>query len=237
MCERTLGARLGRLTGLLLQQDWSGGDKKFTYKKSTLGKLVEAYLEHSDPRLDAIENLVTDVLPKLVKSEGQLGPVESYPTLTKKTIPFYFAPLIETTAKYFAQLNFTKGALVSATKKESLLHETHKCVLYLEALVVLTKQFASSRPLLASALKHGQLFVGSFLKAFPFFESCFLRNKDKIMNIFKTLQKCTRQLQSVCDGGKELKDLAMIRSIPKMRKNMETLLYRVKALAQMQGCR
>ena len=51
------------------------------------------------------------------------------------------------------------------------------------------------------------------------------------LNIIKTMQKATRQLHSLCAHGKQTKDRNLAKEIPGIKKTLEVLLFKMKAMA------
>ena len=54
--------------------------------------------------------------------------------------------------------------------------------------------------------------------------------------MFRVLQGSTRQIQSVCAHGKVLKDAAMSREAPAIKKALEQLIFEVKQMAKENSC-
>ena len=55
------------------------------------------------------------------------------------------------------------------------------------------------------------------------------RSED-CLSFLKTLQTSTRQLQHVANHSKMKRDIAMARHVPMLKKSLEMLIYRVKAM-------
>ena len=221
--EGGLRARLSGMAGSMMEKDWSGGDTKFKYNKGNLGLLVKLYLEFAESPLDIVEYITTDLMQQLVNSEKQRGPLDSHPTLKKQSFVHYFSPCIETLSNLFAAIDFpsvSHGNLgeADAVRDDVVLFKVHKSVFCLEALITLTRVY-EGRQVLSATLRHGLSFVETFIKeAFGFLETRFRKHQQKITKIFKTFQKCTRQMHYVCDHGKVVKDNSMVALVPKLRR-------------------
>ena len=88
-----------------------------------------------------------------------------------------------------------------------------------------------------ACVRQGRLFLDAFERhCMPFLERCFLSHSDSIIGTIKTVQVATRALQNLCGHSKVAKDLALTAHVPSLRKSMEALIFRVKAMLEANQC-
>ncbi|KAG1650089.1 Fanconi anemia group D2 protein [Nymphon striatum] len=86
-------------------------------------------------------------------------------------------------------------------------------------------------------LNYGRQVVELFLKhAMPLLDKLFRNQQEDVLNLLKKLQLCTRFLQHVCSHSKVCKDVTLTNHVPFIRKALETLLFRVKAMLAANKC-
>ena len=67
-------------------------------------------------------------------------------------------------------------------------------------------------------------------------EKNFNRNKANSLMLIKRLQKATRTLQRICNEVKVSENLAMSKHVPALKKCLEDLIVRVKAMCVANNC-
>jgi hypothetical protein len=93
------------------------------------------------------------------------------------------------------------------------------------------------RAVLLAGLKQGRLFLDRFERhCVPVLEACFLSHSDSVIAILKTVQVSTRALQNLCGHSKVSRDLALTAHVPPLRRVLETLIFRVKAMLDANQC-
>ncbi|KAG1702371.1 Fanconi anemia group D2 protein [Nymphon striatum] len=86
-------------------------------------------------------------------------------------------------------------------------------------------------------INYGRQVVELFLKhAMPLLDKLFRNQQEDVLNLLKKLQLCTRFLQHVCSHSKVCKDVTLTNHVPFIRKALETLLFRVKAMLAANKC-
>ena len=67
-------------------------------------------------------------------------------------------------------------------------------------------------------------------------EKNFSRNKSESLQLIKRLQRATRTLQRICNEVKVSENLAMAKHVPTLKKCLEDLIVRVKAMCVANNC-
>ena len=70
----------------------------------------------------------------------------------------------------------------------------------------------------------------------PLIEKNFSRNKSESLQLIKRLQRATRTLQRICNEVKVSENLAMAKHVPTLKKCLEDLIVRVKAMCVANNC-
>ena len=118
-------------------------------------------------------------------------------------------------------------------------------------LVNLTKTWEDSSVLI-HCLKFGNKIVSSFIRLVPSLNACFKQQQDTIQPLLKTFQvlllpslcphltslaqTSTRVLQHICAHGKVQQEKRMVKSVPYLKKNLERIIFKVKAMLDNHGC-
>ncbi|CAM9414996.1 unnamed protein product [Chrysoparadoxa australica] len=233
----TLGQQLSDLSLELLQRDWAStsSSPKFQYTASTLGMLVRCYLENAENGSKAIGELVHGVMGQLLLTENCLGPVEEYPTLTSASFVHYLTPAMKAVTLQWKELSLDDDADILPTllRMASLTNAFSTMLDFTKGNVALTRG-----KVLLTALRHGRKFVEAFLSApsIKFLEKTFKQHQNQVLKIIESLQVGTRQLHIICSHGKRQKDKALSNEAPAVRKQLETFIYRIKAITQANDC-
>ena len=67
----------------------------------------------------------------------------------------------------------------------------------------------------------------------PLVEKLFRKNRIECVELIKRLQGSTRFLQSVCSHSKISQDVSLANNVPLLKKSLEVLVFRVKAMLAM----
>ncbi|KAK9719616.1 hypothetical protein K7432_004682 [Basidiobolus ranarum] len=193
-----------------------------------LAYLLRQRIIHSGNSLNTIEEYSSVILPGLFSGDADL--LEDHPLLTRDTFLTFFKTvnneLINVVGQFQDRLD----------ERDSLILHISKIVISWQNLVGFAKN-CEKRPLLTVVLKNGRVFIELFLKKImPCLDVNFRTYRNEILSIFKKIQNATRILQNVCSHSKVIKDLVLTANVPLMRKALETLLFRVKALLEHNHC-
>ena len=64
----------------------------------------------------------------------------------------------------------------------------------------------------------------------PLLDKLFVNNSGDCIGLLKDFQLSTRQLQHICSHSKLQKDVALANHVPILKKSLEALVFRVKAM-------
>jgi Fanconi anemia group D2 protein len=85
-------------------------------------------------------------------------------------------------------------------------------------------------------LKNGRSFLELFLRRSRAVHALFSAHRDPAMQTLHTLQKATRQLQSICSYGKIRRDKTLSSEAPYLKRALERLIYDMKDMASENRC-
>lgn len=149
--------------------------------------LVEQSVEMAEDPLDALQQYVSDVLPRYEQEDM----IEGHPLLRSDNVPFYYQALINQMVKAI------DSVLKQAEERDpaDTLMRHGRVVKLFERITTYIKT-KNQRNLYSVLLKHGRAFVDQFIKhSIPYFSKQFRHHRDTIMIIFKDFQTSTRMLQ------------------------------------------
>lgn len=90
---------------------------------------------------------------------------------------------------------------------------------------------------LSAGMRYGRLFVEQFLRGgMPLLDALFPSRPAEVQALLRSLQHGTRFLHHVCGHSKVVKDVGLTVQVPAVKKTLETLVFRVKAMLQMHKC-
>lgn len=228
--------KLASLAKQLLCRAWPHGDKeKNPTFNDHLHDLLCIYLEHTDNVLKAIEEITGVGVPELVNAPKDASS-STFPTLTRHTFVIFFRVMM-------AELEKTVKGLQAGTATDSQqVHEQkllywNMAVRDFSILINLMKVF-DSYPVLHVCLKYGRRFVEAFLKqCMPLLDFSFRKHRDDVLSLLQTLQLNTRLLHHLCGHSKIHQDTRLTKHVPLLKKSLELLVCRVKAMLVLNNCR
>lgn len=68
-----------------------------------------------------------------------------------------------------------------------------------------------------------------------FLTKLLVRFSSEVVFIVKIIQRCTRQIQSLCAHAKIVKDASMMTFVPKIKKQLEQMIYLIKETLKKEG--
>ena len=74
------------------------------------------------------------------------------------------------------------------------------------------------------------------LAGMPLVERLFKKKRLDCVDLIKSLQLATRYLQTVCSHSKISQDVSLSNSVPLLKKSMEVLVFRAKAMLAANDC-
>ncbi|XP_067854548.1 Fanconi anemia group D2 protein [Heptranchias perlo] len=220
-----------------LCQSWvlpSGEKEKGNKYNEALQTLLCIYLKHTGDVLKSVEEIAGVGIPELLNSTKD-GNSVTFPTLTRQTFLVFYRVMMRELDKSVKGIPAGMQSDSNEVQIEKLLR-WNVAVRDFHILVNLVKVF-DSRPVLGVCLKHGRLFIESFLKqGMPLLDYSFKKHRDDVQSLLKTLQLSTRQLHHMCGHTKINQDTSLTNHVPLLKKLLELFVYRVKAMLTINKC-
>ncbi|XP_069186232.1 Fanconi anemia group D2 protein isoform X2 [Procambarus clarkii] len=221
----------------LLKREWYGSDgerEKGSVFNQHVHTLLQEYFQQSKTPLVLIENICTGPLEEFMKATGRDPYSEALPTLNKGTLGTYYRSMIS------FLVSGTKKSLsaISSTSNDNMqrLLVWDTAIKIFHTLIMILKK-NNSRHLLSSCLKYARSFLELFLRsAMPLMDKSLRLHNQEVVTLMKSLQGSTRVLQHVCTHSKVNQDTTLTRYVPLVKKSLEMLVYRVKAMLALNKC-
>ncbi|XP_025777006.1 Fanconi anemia group D2 protein [Puma concolor] len=228
--------KIASLAKQFLCRVWPSGEKeKSSISTEQLHTLLSIYLEHTDSVLKAIEEIAGVGVPELISSPKD-GSSSTFPTLTRHTFVIFFRVMMAELEKTVKGLQAGTAADSQQIHEEKLLY-WNMAVRDFSILINLIKVF-DSRPVLHVCLKYGRLFVEAFLKqCMPLLDFSFRKHREDVLSLLETFQLDTRLLHHLCGHSKIHQDMKLTKHVPLLKKTLELLVCRVKAMLIFNNCR
>ncbi|KAF6312819.1 FA complementation group D2 [Rhinolophus ferrumequinum] len=228
--------KIASLARQFLCRGWPSGEReKSSTPNDQLQALLGIYLEHTDSVLKAIEEIAGLCVPELINSSKDASS-STFPTLTRHTFVIFFRVMMAELEKTVRGLQAGTAADSQKIHEEKLLY-WNMAVRDFSILINLIKVF-DSRPVLHVCLKYGRLFVEAFLKqCMPLLDFSFRKHREDVLSLLETFQLNTRLLQHLCGHSKIHQDMKLTEHVPLLKKTLELLVCRVKAMLILNNCR
>ncbi|XP_066102043.1 Fanconi anemia group D2 protein isoform X4 [Saccopteryx bilineata] len=228
--------KIASLARHFLCRVWPSGEKeRSSIPNDQLHALLSIYLEHTDSVLKAIEEIAGVGVPELVNSSKDAFS-STFPTLTRHTFVIFFRVMMAELGKTVKGLQAGTASDSQQVHEEKLLY-WNMAVRDFSILINLIKVF-DSRPVLHACLKYGRLFVEVFLKqCMPLLDFSFRKHREDVLSLLETFQLNTRLLHHLCGHSKIHQDMKLTQHVPLLKKTLELLVCRVKAMLILNNCR
>jgi len=206
-----LSYTLIKLCAMLLKREWANATH---LKSSTVAEVVKIYVSQETSR-KCLFNLAMHVIPAHAAGEEH----EFLPTLTKRTVVYWFKPVITEITNHFSNQKVSSRNL--PTVIEIAEGFSKLC------------QFAStntkSAPLHAAAVRLGKTFLESVNRKLttqisPLFQS----NRGLVEEFINSIQTAAQSLQKICSLAKGSRSTLVTASIPALKKAIEAFIYQTK---------
>ena len=228
-------------------------DGKAAPSKTVIGAMFDVHASFTDSPSELLTQWTEELLPELegAPTPKEVGCVDAQPLLTSNTVAAYLKvlfPLLITETKRL-QLPGS-GKKQKQTKKEKALDKEgvdpgdvrdtlaslHQLVASFVQLVSATRHFGDSA-VLGIAIKASADFLANFNKdALPFISTHFLLINTEAQALLKAIQPATRLLQTHCASVKQSLSTSAATSVPKLKREIEQLIFSVKQLLKDNGC-
>ncbi|XP_045848347.1 Fanconi anemia group D2 protein isoform X2 [Meles meles] len=228
--------KIASLAKQFLCRVWPRGEKeKNSIATEQLHTLLSIYLEHTNSVLKAIEEIAGVGVPELINSPKDASS-STFPTLNRHTFVIFFRVMMAELEKTVKGLQAGTAADSQQIHEEKLLY-WNMAVRDFSILINLIKVF-DSRPVLHVCLKYGRLFVEAFLKqCMPLLDFSFRKHREDVLSLLETFQLDTRLLHHLCGHSKIHQDTKLTKHVPLLKKTLELLVCRVKAMLIFNNCR
>eukprot|EP00850_Spirogloea_muscicola_P020711 SM000224S07099 [mRNA] locus=s224:191524:200783:+ [translate_table: standard] len=235
-----LRSNLGSIAEAILKTQREGSEATGAWKgkANVLRVLLRVFIRNQPLPLELLQELATNVMPQVTLTRARQGcadELEAYPTLSRATFLVWYRVqheevhhLLTKVIKEMVTAGEAKTGLGDETVT-NLLGELRACISIHVALVLLTRAHVKISAH-AIAVKSVGNFVNTFLKGMDFLETYFEHHKDTINLLLRDLQKSTRTVQTICSEAKGQKSMPITTRIPAVKRIMERLLFRVKAM-------
>lgn len=221
----------------LLKREWytTGGEKeKGTLFNQNLHTLLQEYLKQSKDPLKQMETLCSEGLEQFQADGSKNRQSETFPTLNKHSLFVYYKVILSFLVSGTNKSLAIVGTAPDNSRKRLLVWNTAIKILHTH--VTILKNFYS-RPMLSTCLKFTRPFLELFLRsAMPLMDTCFREHNQDVVMLLKSVQGSTRFLQNLCTHSKVKQDTTLTCYVPPLRRSLETLVYRVKAMLALNKC-
>eukprot|EP01134_Creolimax_fragrantissima_P006799 CFRG6799T1 len=196
--------------------------------------LTDTYVGCAVDEHDALTVIVGKFIPDLIEANTPTA-WKLVATYQKSVAAKLLIALKNVDSKVSAELGTTEENILSSTGR--------KCS-HLKRIIRLFRdsnapfKTVDRRAIYNNMLKDGHALIEAFTRiAIPFFSDNFVALKDDVLEMLDDVQKTTRLFQVVCSHSKVTKDTTLTGRVPRIKKSMEILIYRVKAIMETHGCR
>jgi Fanconi anemia group D2 protein len=224
-----LASKLSRFVQKLLKKDW-----EVKLKSDQVSALLDTHIMFAANSLDIVEFLSVNILPNSIKKDPSTEEEEiesEYCTLSKTTWIVYFKVLLTQLTHEFGTMVQTGIVKEEEHTFEDYFIKVDHCVKIFFSLIEITKIKHDNKQILAVALKQGKSFIELFMKVIPTLSHNFAEHKDAVNKMITTIQKSTRQIQSLCAHSKS-NESKLASLVPSVRKVLESFLFKIKAMMQ-----
>ena len=244
--RRSWNAPNVRLTGAQ-NEDLSSLQLKGSANNLATSQLVHVFIFGNTNPFRCIEKTLKNVAKCVLSdlNESAIQPtcaVSLFPAVTSETFPAFFNSawnlFIYFTKKIplITKKNGGGSDPASRTRRNYCMQEWFKSVKTLYTCLKISK-IANSRVMFLSIVRGGAVFVEQFIKkAIPLLETTFREHTVDVKAMMKNVRDCSQDLQVICTHSKVTNDIGLMRNVPKLRKNLESLLYKIKAVFAYHGC-
>lgn len=155
--------------------------------------------------------------------------------ITKESFRYFFASAFSELVRVIVSLDVAKTVLISDEECQEALDHIKRLFAMLEVLVTVTKR-NDKQSILSCTIKQFGQFLTFFLDScWSFLTKLLSRFASDVVFIVKIIQRCTRQIQSLCAHAKIVKDSSMLAYVPKVKKQLEQMIYLIRETLKKEG--
>ena len=155
--------------------------------------------------------------------------------ITKDSFRYFFASSFAECIRVIVNMNISETVLISDENCRLVLDRIKRLFALLEVLVTVTKKNDKQVVLNCTIKNFGQFLTFFLDTCWGFLTKLLARFSSDVVFVVKIIQRCTRQIQSLCAHAKIVKDSSMLAYVPKVKKQLEQLIYLIRETLKKEG--
>ena len=163
------------------------------------------------------------------------GQSQDFKTLTKEDFVYFFTAVCDELLRMIESVKVEEVLLVDDDACKALLSELKHLFVLLEVVVTITKKNGRQAVLVYTVKCFGQFMTFFLGPCWGVLKQLLVRFTSEIMVLIKIVQRCTRQIQSLCAHAKVTKDSSILTYVPKIKKQLEQMIYVIKETLKKEG--
>lgn len=238
-----MSRQLSDSAGLLLERQWSEDALKARKSMAILPGVIRIFIQKSSDPTDSIHTAYVQLQAfikrkKLAKERNYKRPVDAtqakesedlggdglvlWGTLNLKTSRSFFVGLVE-------QILWTLKSAKTADDDESSANSFKRLMNLVDLSNQVLELVREEETFVGPTMRAGRNWVELFMRVcMPFMKGQMKEHRQKVLKVFKKLQKVIRLLQNVSSHGKAMRDNSLSGLIPPLRKTLEVWLYKTR---------
>ncbi|KAJ2865256.1 Fanconi anemia group D2 protein [Coemansia erecta] len=237
--ENTMDGRISSLARRILFAEWS--EAEFLKPRDLEYVVMQYFTRYPHSRLDLVHKYATATLRQVMlisddaddEDEDEDEDRSISGTLRQRTFATYYSAVHQALATIIREAKFDD---MSAQELLGFVGKVGESWL---SLAKLTQELTgdTQRKILLQALNGGHVLVDLFIKRLvPQLDNYFLMHRDDVLLVFGRVQKSTRILQNICNHSKVSKDTKLQSAVPRVKRSLELLLFKVIAMMENNDC-
>eukprot|EP01125_Pyxidicula_operculata_P006895 TRINITY_DN2364_c0_g1_i4.p1 TRINITY_DN2364_c0_g1~~TRINITY_DN2364_c0_g1_i4.p1 ORF type:complete len:899 (-),score=176.81 TRINITY_DN2364_c0_g1_i4:681-3377(-) len=215
-----------------------------THKSEMIHFLLETTIKNSDDPVSVIKKFTEDIISPFDSSEKENTDDENalsdisknHPLLSTSTFQIFYKVLFEQLCENMNSLKLHKKKSSTDEEDNKIMLIMHESCSIFNVLVGISKKTGDNKSILGNTVRCGKTFTETFAKYIVWLSSKFGDYRSQCIELFKNLQKGTRQLQYICAHSKVEHNISLVNNVPKLKKAVETFMYSVKMLLLSNNC-
>ena len=172
---------------------------------------------------------------EVAEASAVRGAQQSIKTLTSDSFAGFFVSVCDELVQSIEGLKVNEVLLVDDDACQAMLTEMKKHFALLEVVVSITKKNDKQAILVHIVKCFGQFMTFFLGPCWSFLKKLLTRFTSDIMILIKIVQRCTRQIQSLCAHAKVTKESSILTYVPKIKKQLEQMIYVIKEALKKEG--
>lgn len=238
-----MSRQLSDSAGLLLERQWSEDALKARKLMAILPGVIRIFIQKSSDPADSIHTAYVQLQAfikrkKLVREHNFKRPVDTtqakesedlggdglvlWGTLNLKTSRPFFVGLVE-------QILWTLKGAKTADEDGISANSFKRLMNLIDLSNQVLELVREEETFVGPTMRAGRNWVELFMRVcMPFLKGQMKGHRQKVLKVFKKLQKVVRLLQNVSSHGKAMRDNSLSGLIPPLRKTLEVWLYKTR---------